>query len=394
MIRKVLPGVAAAALVLVSASARGGEEPKRVEIRLPHKGDVFGEGGEWDRQYAREALQIFRDLRPDPAWVAKLQALGDNTWMRVPAAGEQQPEGGRSEVPLVYAPDIHAFVFCCGCTSPGYSSDTWVYHTGANRWVQMWPNFIKGSAGASLNKGPRPQDRPWTRCSLGLAWDGERKLIVLHGGANGNDNTTWTWNPAANEWKAEAPPNAAPDRRGDNCVGFVPGFGVVEIVGGKGGPTWVYKPEAKKWENPATQGSPPGGRNSKLVWAAKQKRLIYWANENDQLWAFDPAALAWADISPKEGDKPKGFYRQGMAYDSANDAVIMFGTKPENNPNPGGPWVYSFATRTWQDMKTPGGPNPAGQGLPLCYDLEYNVVFMRGGWFYRCKSAPPAAANR
>jgi len=204
-----LLAASAACLGLVAGAAPAGEDAPRLEIKLEHKGDVFGQGGDWDKQYAREALQIFKDLKPDPAWVAKLQALPDNTWMRAKAAGEQEPEDGRSEVPIVYAPEIRAFLFCCGCTSPGYSSDTWVYHTGANRWVQMWPNFIKGAAGA----------------------------------------------------------------------------------------------------------------------------------------------------------------------------------KPENNPNPGGPWIYDFAKKSWQDMKTPGGPNPAGQGLPLCYDSEHNVVFMRGGWFYRYRRA-------
>lgn len=363
-------------------------EQERIEITLPHAGDVFGEGGDWDKQYAREALQIFNDLKPDPEWVAKLQALPDNTWMHVKAAGDQQVEGGRSEVPMHYIPNVHALVLCCGCTSPGYSSDTWLYHTGANRWVQMWPNYIKGAAGPKLNRGPAPRDRPFTRCSLGLGWDSDRKILVLRGGANGNDNTTWGWNPVTNEWKAEAAPKQAPDRRGDNCVGFAPGFGTVEIIPSKdGAQTWVYRPGAQKWEKLATKGSPQGGRNSKLVWAAKQNLLIYWANENHQLWAFDPAALAWSDLTPAEGEKPQGFYRQGMAYDSANDVIFMFGTKPENNPNPGGPWIYDFATKSWKDMKTPKGPSPTSQGLPLCYDSEYNVVFMRGGWFYRYKQA-------
>ena len=67
--------------------------PARVEIKLPHQGDVFGEGGEWDKQFAREALQIFQDLKPDPAWVAKLKDLPDNTWMKCnPPGGE--PERG------------------------------------------------------------------------------------------------------------------------------------------------------------------------------------------------------------------------------------------------------------------------------------------------------------
>jgi hypothetical protein len=138
-----------------------GEEPARVEIKLSHKGQVFGEGPEWDKQFAREALQIFNDLKPDPAWVEKLKALPDNAWLKCSPAGDHADgPGWRSETPMVYMPDFHACLFASGCGDPGYSSDTWLYKTGANQWVQMWPNFIKGSADKELNKEPGPRDRP------------------------------------------------------------------------------------------------------------------------------------------------------------------------------------------------------------------------------------------
>src|SRR5262245_26263849 len=99
--------------------------------------DVFGEGPEFDRKFAENALKTFKALKPDPAWEAKLRSLPDNTWLKCNSPGGE-PDRGRSEVPLIYIPDQRAMMFCCGCTDPGYSSDSWLYHTGANRWVQMW----------------------------------------------------------------------------------------------------------------------------------------------------------------------------------------------------------------------------------------------------------------
>lgn len=361
-----------------------------------HTGDVFGQSPEWDRQFAAEALEIFKGLKPDPAWVAQLKALPDNTWLQCRPTGPQEPEQWRSEVPMVYVPDYHACLFIAGCTSPGYSSDTWMYHTGANRWVQMWPNYCKGGPGQKRNQGPYPMDRPATRCSLGLAYDGDRQRVVCHGGANAGAMAliTWEYDPATNTWSEAAPGHAGAPRMADNCLGFAPGFGVVEVALGA---TWVFRPEAKKWEKLTTQGQPPGAGNSRLVWAAKQNRLIYWART--ALWAFDPKTLAWENISPKEGPSPAGFYRQGIAYDAANDVVIMYGTKDESGKLSMGPWVYSFASKTWTDMQpAKGPPKGAGQQMLACYDAEYNVLVItgsgRGTWVYRYKTPADLKTRR
>jgi len=377
-----------------AAAARSGEGADRVEIKLPHKGQVFGEGPEWDKQFAREALQIFQDLKPDPAWVEKLKSLPDNTWMQCSPKGDQVAPTSRSEAPMVYLSDFHACMFASGCGDPGYSSDTWVYHTGANHWVQMWPNFVKCAEAPKLNKEPYPGDRPGTRCSFGLAYDSDRKRAVLRGGANAGQagKITWEYDPAVNKWEQTAPEKSGCDRYEANCLGFAPGFGAVEVAGegkAKAADTWVYKD--KRWGKVATNGSPPPTMCSKLVWAAKPQRLIYWSG--GALWAFDPKGLAWEDLSPKEGPSPAGFYRQGMDYDSANDAVIMFGTKDEGDKLSQGPWVYSFEKKTWTDTKPAKGPwKGSGQSMFAAYDSEYNVLVIagsgRGTWVYRYKQAP------
>jgi RNA polymerase sigma factor (sigma-70 family) len=380
----------------------GGDRGKagRIEIKLAHKGQVFGEGAAWDKQFAAEALQIFKDLKPDPAWVATLKALPDNTWLKCNPGGDHgDGPGGRSETPMVYMPDFHACIFHGGDGDPGFSSDTWIYHLGANRWVQMQPNFVKCGEAAQFNKGPWPGDRrPATRCSFGVAYDRDNQRFVVRGGSN-NDGLvariTWEYDPATNRWEKTAPFTAGLERYEDNCLGFVPGFGVVEVGHGS---TWVYRD--RSWRTVATQppGAPPGAANSKLVWASKQNQLIYWVGgwadgaNRGSLWAFDPKALAWTDISPKEGPNPTGFYRQGMDYDSANDVVIMYGTKDESGKMSQGPWVYSFEQKTWTDMKPAyGPPKGSGQCLMTAYDPEYNVLTIacngRGAWVYRYKQA-------
>ncbi len=385
--------VATLTVLLFAANAEAEENSGRMVATLSHTGDVFGEGDSWDKQYAREALEIFKSLKPDPAWTARLEALPNNTWLKCSPKGEQKPEGGRAEVPMIYLPDINACLFTCGCNEPGYSSDTWLYKTGANQWVQMWPNWIKGSRAKHLNKGPYPKDRPAGRCSLGLAYDIDRKKVVLHGGANTGRGglITWEYDPFTNDWDSVAPREAGFQRAEDNCLGFAPGFGVVEIGGDRRiaeAPTWVYRPSRARWEGISTQGSPPGGHNSRMVWASKQKRLVYWSYRTDQLWTFDPESSVWEDISPKQGPKPVGFYRQGMAYDSANDVVLMYGSKSENN-NSQGPWVFSFETGLWKDMNPQGGRSSKGQQMLVCYDSEYNVMVLKGSdtWVYRYKQA-------
>ena len=370
--------------LLLATSSFSGEKTKRVPIKLVHKGDVFGKGGEWDKQYAREALQIFKDLKPDPAWEARLKALPDNTWMPCKPVGPQVREDGHGEVPMAYIPQVRACFIANGCGNPGYSSDTWLYKTGANRWVQMWPNWIKGTKAARLNRGPYPTDRPAGRCSLGIAYDAGRGKLVLHGGANAglNGRITWEYAPLVNRWEKVAPANSGHPRHEDNCLGFAPGFGALEIGGNRKtarAATWLYDPK-KKWRKLTTRGSPPGGNNCRLVWASRPKRAVYFAQ--GQLWTFDPKALTWKNITPEKGPRPVARERHGIAYDSANDVIVVNGGVRKT----GNLWAYSFKDKNWSEMKPPKAPDSWGS---FCYDPEYNVFVAAHPftWVYRYKRA-------
>jgi hypothetical protein len=378
---KTLPSLMALGLItglmVAAVAAVSGEPAGRVEIKLPHKGDVFGEGPEWDAQYAREALQIFQDLKPDPAWVAKLRELPDNTWMRCPKNGDQWRER-RGDIIIEYIPDVHACFATCGCGNPGYSSDTWLYHTGANRWVQMWPNWIKGGRETALNKGPYPTNRPAGRCSGNFGYDPVRKKMLLRGGANAGQTggrITWEYDPATNQWERVAPENVGFQRYEDNCLGFAPGFGLVEIGGNRNfekekyqPATWVYRSPGK-WETLKTTGFPPGGNNCHLVWASGPQKLIYFAHGD--LYAFDPKALTWENLNPTDGPRPAARERHGIAYDSANDVVLITGGAAGKALLDS--WVYSFADKKWTELKQSDGKSMPPGHEPTCYDSEYNV---------------------
>ncbi len=362
---------------------------------------VFGQGTDWNAQFAANALTEFNALKVDPSWVAKLKDLPDNTWLQANSKGiPALPSRNRAEVPMVYMPKFKAMFYTCGDHEEfgSYNSDSWVYSVSANTWVQMWPNYMKNSP---LNQEPYPTDRPAGRCSFGLSFDTDRAKLVLRGGANAGSKGlfTWEYDPATNKWQKTAPQNAGYNRIEDNNLGFIPGFGTVEVGGDRGtlkSETWVYRPNASNWEKIKTNGAPPGTHNSRLVWASRQKRLIFWAGTT-QLWTFDPATSTWENISPTSGPNPSGFYRHGMAYDLANDVVIMYGSKNESGTLSMGPWVYSFQTETWKDMnpdfRPPNGSGPESQSLQMAYDTEHNVVIItgnrRGTWVYRYKKSSP-----
>ena len=348
---------------------------------------VFGRDPEWDADFAARQLEKFKSIRPDPAVLAKISAMGDNSWLKLTPAGDEAAETGRSETPMVYMPDVRAFAMVSGCGGSGYSSDTWFYIPSANRWVQMWPNYVKGP-GTKNNQGPYPAGRPATRCSLGLAYDHDRKLLVNHGGANAGNLAlhTFTLEASTNRWdlavKSDGPPRTA-----DNCMGFVPGLGVVEIVpvGGKrpryaGSETWVFR---KKWERLDVQRSPPAGHNLKLVWNSVDRKLICHAGEIAELWAFDPATLDWENITPET--KAPTRYRHGDAYDPFNNALITYGGKDNDTL-----YVFEFATRAWREMRSPDMPEQARNKQAMDFDTDLNVCVMKHGGqvlFYRYKRA-------
>jgi len=361
---------------------------------------VFGQGPEWNAEFAANALTEFNALMPDPEWVTALEKLPDNTWMKASPTGiPALASRFRSEVPMVYMPQFKAMFYTAGDGEEfgSYNSDSWVYSLSANTWVQMWPNYIKNSA---LNLEEYPQDRPAGRCSFGLGFDTDRGKLVLRGGANTGSQGLYTWEYdfAINAWERTAPQNNGYSRAEDNNLGFIPGFGVVEVGGDRNTPTgesetWVYRSDISGWEKITTNGAPPGAHNSRLVWAAKQQRLIFWADFS-QLWAFDPATSTWENISPTSGPSPAGFYRHGMAYDLANDVIIMYGNNSAGSLITG-PWVYSFVSRTWKNMNPEFRPADGGfgkqQSQQMAYDIEHNVVVVtgngRGTWVYRYKKA-------
>jgi len=66
---------------------------------------------------------------------------------------------------------------------------------------------------------------------MGLSFDTDRNKLVMHGGANTGSQglVTWEYDPAINKWKQVAPKNAGYQRIEDNNLGFIPGFGTVEL---------------------------------------------------------------------------------------------------------------------------------------------------------------------
>lgn len=357
--------------------------------------EVLGTGSASDdRAFADSALTAFSRLEDDPAWIRKIEAMGNNSWLSC-CEESGSPDTwnlpyGQDEVPMDYIPSMKAGFIHAGCGGPGYSTDTWLYHAGANRWVQMCPTYTKLNFIHEGDTAGRPYTNlPEPRCSEGIAYIPEKGIVLLKGGAGGNPAfDTWTWTVSTNTW-TKVIPYTNPVRANcqfDNCIGYAPGFGTYEVCGNE---TWRYDANLNAWAKLSTQGSPSAAKNSRLIWVSRHQRLVLWAYSDSSLWSFDPAGLSWQELVPKSGATPPCHYRQGLVYDSLNDVLIMHGGKGSGAVLPyRGPWVYHFDTGNWELMS--GAPGNNDQGMQMFYEPRLNVTVVRNyykWYYYRYKKA-------
>lgn len=90
----------------------------------------------------------------------------------------------------------------------------------------------------------------------------------------------------------------------------------------------------------------------------------------------------WVDLKPT-GSSPSARNNHAMAYDSAADALIMFGGVRDGMGALSDTWKYDLAANTWTRLE-PSGAIPAGRwGSAMVYDTDRNEIIMFGGWSTR-----------
>lgn len=251
--------------------------------------------------------------------------------------------------------------------------DTWSYDYNSNNWIHL-----------------NPHTSPSARHSLVMVYDSSNDVIILFGGWTGSspDDDTWIFDCATNNWTEVFPEASPPPRMSHNMVYdsvndrviLWSGYGIGEAILDE---TWQYDYSTNTWEelNP-TNHPAPGYGHCMIYDSAIEKTILFGGNTiegtKDYTWEYDYANNEWNELSPSI--HPIARKWGVMAYDSINQKSVMFG----GNADPHGPewandtWIYDSNINQWseaQSMQSPSGRSGTG----LAYDSVNQKVILFGG---------------
>ena len=256
-----------------------------------------------------------------------------------------------------------------------------------NQWTQM-----------------NPPDKPPGRFSHDMAYDRQNDRIVLFGGkdAQYRYRDTWTYDVNRDRWD-HLNPNPRPESRRAPAMTYDDHNNKVVLFGGWDthnyrDDTWIYDTATNSWVNMTPSSSPPGRYYHRTVYDSFNRKVVLFGGYSDtnnivtyyhDTWVYDGATNTWTQKFPN--NPPQGRGRFGMAYDSIDHKVILFGGNDGNNKL-GDTWVYDVAMNTWTQVFPAVSPSrrsdcymvydPFAGKTVLFGGYDDNIDFLDDTWTY------------
>ncbi|MGA2536477.1 MAG: kelch repeat-containing protein [Terracidiphilus sp.] len=255
-----------------------------------------------------------RQTRRSASWVAALllgaisvPAFAQNWILELP---DNTPPA-RAQAVMVNDGATGKVVLFGGAGNSGLLSDTWSWD-GAD-WTQELP-----------------ATSPSARSGFAMAYDAAHGQVVLFGGAgiSGSFSDTWVWNGV--NWIQETPASSPPART-CSAMKYDSARGVVVLFGGFANgsylsDTWLWN--GTNWTQVAPGTSPSPRCTSGGAYDAGDQKVVLFGGYNykttgylSDTWAWDGSD--WIEQDPPAS--PSGRDLAGMAYDSVEKKVVLFG---------------------------------------------------------------------
>jgi len=303
--------------------------------------------------------------------VAKVQALGDNSWLNLGAPAPDPKWGkarGRSWTPrMPYAPALRA-AFLCGCGQHGYvkpdghfMDDLWAYDINGHRWVCVYPgadvkalSLKRDAHGLEVNDSGEHvpvsymghgycnqtyipdlnrlmltfTHSPWWTKAMPQRWDWldqtyddvKRRNYGHAGPVIENPRHPLFWDVAEGRWERTFVPGEGPgDTRFEGVLEYVPYRRQVFFL--YRGRVWFYDLAANTW-------IPSGAERVNIEYDSwgcydSKRRRVYVARK-EAFWAYDIEAGKWSAIRGEGQPEGLGSCVDGaVTYDAAGDAVLV-----------------------------------------------------------------------
>ncbi len=300
-----------------------------------------------------------RSIKFDETWIYDLTS---DTWTQMNPATKPSARSGHA---MAFDSMNNKIVLFSGRDSVGNNDETWVYDVACDRWTQM-----------------NPATKPQGRFGYAMVYDSTNNKFILFGGGNAQ---TWVYDLASDSW-TQMNPATKPSERSRHAMVYDSANNKVVLFGGDDGhyndETWVYDLASDTWTqmNPTTK---PSERSwHAMAYDSANNKVVLFGGEaysipcvNDETWVYDVARDNWTQMNPIT--KPSGRFQHTMVYDSTNNKIILFGGDTSSDLDDE-TWIFDLGSNTWIQMNTVIKP-PSRYRHGMAYDSLNNKVVLFGG---------------
>lgn len=377
---------------------------------------------------------------PDTELLAKIEAMPDNTWLKLPPCKVIGDMGILNKDPdhkrvgpfvrdycnkMVWAPERKRALYCGGGHNCNPYNDVWEYDLAANTWICLYgadplpARFTpeKEAEGIAWYKEHAvvkdgvvrtPRGGPMRSCHTwwGLCYDPDLKRMLFleshkgfftvdkallakaHNldlkdpmwqtyGSGPGDAWLFAFYPETREWKEVL--TKVPKARESSAMEYITGSKTIFWASGK---TFLYDASKKEW---TPVGKDVVGAGETACDPESNKVVAVVGRDT---WVFDGATNAWTQAvkdAPDGTMTPQGTF----CYDTAAKKFVLYTTMQiKDKPDAGiRLWLYDLKENKWT-QPAPEGECPKVGNIAGYYDAARNVTVIYANsqiWVYRCK---------
>ncbi|MBI5527235.1 MAG: hypothetical protein HY897_12945 [Deltaproteobacteria bacterium] len=260
-------------------------------------------------------------------------------------------------------------------------------------YQELWELDVASATWASRET----EVSPTARRELAMAYDGERRKVVLFGGHHFQTDflaDMWDWEGASRTWTKRFPSVTWPSARGGHAMAFDAFRNKVLLFGGLNDSSSHYLSDMWEWDGASeswTERIPPGVKpptrwaHSLAFDAARGKAVLFGGYRGEDAsgdvladtWEWDGRAGTWSERT-SAGAKPSRREFHAMAYDAARGKTVLFG----GNTGAGrfqDTWEWDGVLGNWTERVVSGVKPTARAVHVMTYDPASRRVLLFGG---------------
>ena len=251
--------------------------------------------------------------------------------------------------------------------------------------IQMTPSSNAENVLATIT------DKPEARGAHSMAFDPHNGVAVIFGGyaMNGGWHSlgdTWVYSYTENSW-SELILTPSPSARSNHAMVYCNETDEIILYGGQGPAgglteTWSFACDTQTWSQVVTSTNPGVHHSLALAYDSQQNAVVLFGGfgedgmERDDIWKFDCDTRDWMELSP--ATSPLARYGHVMVYDEAINRIVMTSGNTASQGHQDDTWTFEVATGNWTELSPTANPDRL-KWPSMTYDSVNQKCILFGG---------------